>query len=339
MGVSLQIYRVRIGTFNPSVRVKTAKEQTGTTTSQFKWNYKMAASILLLLSSLATFIYFSEEYLLISTSPVWSPSTTACDPSSGPLCTPGIPWSAPLPVILHTYHQVQPLQPSLSYPLTPYTSTMPSASSWTPPSWQSSSPSSSLQLLIKLYPFLLVSNRNRTLPGHFSKPQVTPPVPPWTTPPWPPCTAACTCLHPRLHLKPTYLHLRYPCSWLTAKARNTLMKSTNGNRANRGRGIKMLAWNKGSSYLENKHHEIETIIAAEKPHILGLSEANLKLGTDLSLVQHADYTLHTAPTMQNPQLGISRMVVYTHSSLVVKRRHDLEHDSLSAVWLELGMPR
>ena len=101
----------------------------------------------------------------------------------------------------------------------------------------------------------------------------------------------------------------------------------------------MIAWNKGSSLLQNKHHEIETIIAADRPHILGLSEANLKKDVDLSLVQHADYTLHTAPTLENPQLGISRLVVYTHSSLVVKRRHDLEHSSLSAVWLELGMPR
>ena len=33
------------------------------------------------------------------------------------------------------------------------------------------------------------------------------------------------------------------------------------------------------------------------------------------------------------------MVVHTHASLVVKRRHDLEHDSISAIWLELGMPR
>ena len=117
------------------------------------------------------------------------------------------------------------------------------------------------------------------------------------------------------------------------------MKAINGNRASRGRGIQIIAWNKGSSYLQNKHHKIETIIAADKPHIIGLSEANLKKDTDLSLVQHDDYTLHTAPTLENPLLGISRLVVYTHSSLVVKRRHDLENDSLSAVWLELGMPR
>ena len=55
----------------------------------------------------------------------------------------------------------------------------------------------------------------------------------------------------------------------------------------------MIAWNKGSCHLQNKHHEIETIIATNKPHILGLSEANLKKEVDLSLVQHADYTSYT----------------------------------------------
>ena len=116
-------------------------------------------------------------------------------------------------------------------------------------------------------------------------------------------------------------------------------RSTNGNRAQRGRGIKLLAWNKGSSLLQNKHQEIEAMIAGHHPHILGLSEANLKIGTDLTLVQHDDYTLHTAPTLENADLGISRVVVYTHSSLVVKRRHDLEDDKISAIWLEVGMPR
>ena len=167
--------------------------------------------------------------------------------------------------------------------------------------------------------------------------QSRPPAPPWTTPPWP--ADPPLALNFVSHVKLRHQHLRCPASWLTARMRNSIMKAINGNRPSRGRGIKIIAWNKGSSYLQNKHHEIETIIAADKPHIIGLSEANLKKDTDLSLVQHDDYTLHTAPTLENPLLGISRLVVYTHSSLVVKRRHDLENDSLSAVWLELGMPR
>ena len=97
-----------------------------------------------------------------------------------------------------------------------------------------------------------------------------------------------------------------PSSWLTRAQRNNKVKSLNGNRGRRGRGIKIVAWNKGSSLLHNKHQEIESLIAGHHPHILGLSEANLRSNADLSLVQHADYELHTAPTLLNPELGISR---------------------------------
>ena len=92
-----------------------------------------------------------------------------------------------------------------------------------------------------------------------------------------------------------------------------MFKSMNGNRGQRGRGIKIVAWNKGSSLLHNKHQEIESLIAGHHPHILGLSEANLRSNADLSLVQHADYQLHTDPTLSNPEIGISTVVVYTHS--------------------------
>ena len=114
---------------------------------------------------------------------------------------------------------------------------------------------------------------------------------------------------------------------------------TFGNRAQRGHGIKLLHWNKGPSFLQNKHNDIETIIGGHTPHILGLSEANLKSNHNLALVQHPDYELHTCPTINNPSLGISRIVVYSHNSLVVKRRHDLEDDRISAIWLEAGLPR
>ena len=136
-----------------------------------------------------------------------------------------------------------------------------------------------------------------------------------------------------------YLTPTTPSSWLTSIQRNNLTKSINGNRGQRGRGIKLVAWNKGSALLHNKHEEVEAILAGHEPHILGLSEANLRSSADLSQVQHDEYQLHTAPTMSNPALGISRVVVYTHSSLVVKRRPDLEDETLSAIWLEVGMPR
>ena len=36
---------------------------------------------------------------------------------------------------------------------------------------------------------------------------------------------------------------------------------------------------------------------------------------------------------------VSRVVVYTHNSLVVRRRYDLEDENISSIWLEVGLPR
>ena len=132
--------------------------------------------------------------------------------------------------------------------------------------------------------------------------------------------------------------LQAPSSWLTKQQTNSKVKAKNGNRGQRGRGIKIVTWNKGNSLLQNKHPEIENVIASHHPHILGLSEANFMMNTDPMTVQHDDYILHTAPTLDNPTLGVSRIVVYTHSSLKVKRRPDLEDSTISAIWLEVGMP-
>ena len=98
-------------------------------------------------------------------------------------------------------------------------------------------------------------------------------------------------------------------------------------------------WNKGSSLLQNKHLEIEALIEEYTPHILGLCEANLKHDVDIDQVQHQDYQLHVPKSIDNLAIGTARVVVYTHSSFIAKRRHDLENDTIPAVWLEVGLPR
>jgi hypothetical protein len=90
-------------------------------------------------------------------------------------------------------------------------------------------------------------------------------------------------------------------------------------------------WNKGASYSENMYSEIETIIDGHKPHVLGLLEANLREQHDQANVQFPEYQLHTALTLNNQELQVSIVVVYTHKSLVVKRREDLEEDNISAI--------
>ena len=107
---------------------------------------------------------------------------------------------------------------------------------------------------------------------------------------------------------------------------------------NRNRGIKMIHWNAGSAHLENKFVEVESTIRDMRPHIFGISEANFKKNHDINRVQLEDYDLITCKTLNNPNLNISRLVVYKHRSLVTKVRYDLMSDEFSSIWLEVGFP-
>ena len=51
-----------------------------------------------------------------------------------------------------------------------------------------------------------------------------------------------------------------------------------------------------------------------------------------------DYNLHVCPTITNPSLGNSRVVVYTHKDIVAKLRADLMCNTYSSIWLEVGLP-
>ena len=97
-------------------------------------------------------------------------------------------------------------------------------------------------------------------------------------------------------------------------------------------------WNKGPSILSNKLDDIKTVVEEYTPHVLGLSEANLRQGDSLEDVQLENYTLHTCPTMENPNHRVSRVVAYTHRSLIVRPRPDLMSPLVSAIWLEVGLP-
>ena len=123
-------------------------------------------------------------------------------------------------------------------------------------------------------------------------------------------------------------------SWTTAKQINSNARTINGNR--KERGIKILHWNKGPSYLENKYDEVEAIIENHKPHVLGLSESNLRADHDLTNVQYKDYDLHTALSLHNHQLKVSRVVVYTHKSLVVKEEQTWRMTRFPQSGLRLG---
>ena len=117
---------------------------------------------------------------------------------------------------------------------------------------------------------------------------------------------------------------------------NAEMRRINGN--GRSKGIKIAHWNKGNSLLVNKIQEIKTIMLAEKPHIIGLSEANFLDRDDKQLVSIDEYNFHICKTINNPKLKISRVVVYTHVDIIAKLRPDLMSDEFSSIWLEVGLP-
>ena len=117
---------------------------------------------------------------------------------------------------------------------------------------------------------------------------------------------------------------------------NFYARYTYGNRQTRG--MKIAHFNKGSGYLVSKKHEIENLVSGLHPHVLGISEANLMKNQDYDDVQISDYVLHKCPTIDNPELKYSRIVVYTHKSLVCKPRPDLMNENCSAIWLQVGLP-
>ena len=126
-------------------------------------------------------------------------------------------------------------------------------------------------------------------------------------------------------------------SRLSRKKMNKLARSITGNRSNRG--IKLAHWNAGSAHLCNKLDEIEQVVADLHPHVLGISEANFKRSHSLDDVQIQDYDIVLSKTLENEELGVSRVVCYKHQSLIGKVREDLMDDKFSSIWLELGLPR
>ena len=135
----------------------------------------------------------------------------------------------------------------------------------------------------------------------------------------------------------------FPCTDIENNNQYTLTLDVNfmarykfGNRQNRG--IKIASWNKGGGYLQNKIHEIENIIASIHPHILGITESNFYKHQDRDDIRIVDYDIITSKTLDNPNLEVSRVVVYKHKSIVSKTRLDLMDDNFSSIWIECGLP-
>ena len=71
---------------------------------------------------------------------------------------------------------------------------------------------------------------------------------------------------------------------------NTEIRTYNGNK---DKGLKIMSWNKGSSYLENSMNIVRQTIQDYNPDIFTLTEAELRPSTPPQLVQVPGYRLHT----------------------------------------------
>ena len=84
---------------------------------------------------------------------------------------------------------------------------------------------------------------------------------------------------------------------------NFLARYTYGNK--RRNGIKLAHWNGGSSFLQNRQMEIETIIAGYKPHVLGISDCSFKASHN-----HEDVTLDDYETIFSMSICFNNPAIY-----------------------------
>ena len=103
--------------------------------------------------------------------------------------------------------------------------------------------------------------------------------------------------------------------------------------------LKILSWNSGHTYLINQMNEIRFLIQEKSPHILFISESNLFRSHDKNLVELEGFCLHTTKMIRCPDKLVSRLVAYVKEGILVNRREDLEFEDISAIWMEVGLPR
>ena len=316
MGVTIELYRCCIGVFNTYFsKTKSKSSNQLTTGNECSWSSTIAMFLALILSlniSIILSMYFSA-------------SDISARASSSRLQV-----DHPVKVCQKTFlHYSKPRgnqsPPWLTPPAPPWSGSFtPPRRSYSPPPWpwpRSSSPSySSHSMLTGEY-----------IP-HLPSTALT-----WSI------LSQQKCLSKNTSTFPPEILNRSPSSPLHCRILSLFSMVTNfqsrytiGNRKNRG--IKISHWNKGGSFLINRMTEIKNVIAQHQPQILGISEANLLNVHDPCLAAIQDYNLHVCPTISNPTLRKSRIVVYTHKNIIAKLRPDLMSDMYSSIWLEVGLP-
>ena len=115
---------------------------------------------------------------------------------------------------------------------------------------------------------------------------------------------------------------------------NFWAKYTYGNKAV-ARGIKNYHLNIRS--LINKVTEFKYVIKQHSPHILGLSECELKKPINEDLLKIPGYKILFPKSWS--QVGYATVVVYIKSSLSYEQLHDYEEANIQSIWIKGGFQK
>jgi len=113
---------------------------------------------------------------------------------------------------------------------------------------------------------------------------------------------------------------------------NNIVKSLIGNKNNNKR-LKIMQINKGNSDFINSMEGIQNIISEHSPHIICMSEANIKLKKQTNVDYFKGYTIIT--NLQYNRIGISRNCIIIRDEIKYSRRLDLENDTTCEIWLQI----
>ena len=122
------------------------------------------------------------------------------------------------------------------------------------------------------------------------------------------------------------------------KARNKITHALNGNKSQKGplANLKMLTFNKGSSWYPKHRDLILKTINDTSPSICCITESNFRPG-EKNL--HTDLNNYEVENKSLPGLGYARVTMLIKKGITYQRLKSLENDLLSTIWLKIKVSK
>ena len=100
------------------------------------------------------------------------------------------------------------------------------------------------------------------------------------------------------------------------------------------RGIKIISWNKGPMFMINKLKQIKEFLDLHNPHILALSEAQIRK-QDLNELHFENYKLEVDNLIHTNK--IARSCILIHKDISHERIHEIEPNLKSIIVINVGL--